>query len=59
MDINFPVCNEKENLGDVIGRMIQKDVQDMPVLDKENRIVANLDILDLLELWIKKGEALF
>lgn len=59
MDINFPVCHENERLGDVIARMIQKDVQDMPVLDKEGRVVANLDMLDLLDLWVKRGEELF
>ncbi len=59
MDINFPVCHEKERLGDVIARMIQKDLQDMPVLDKEDRVVGNLDMLDLLELWVKRGEELF
>lgn len=59
MDINFPMCHENERLGDVIARMIQKDVLDMPVLDKEDRVVANLDMLDLLELWVKKGEELF
>jgi len=59
MDTDFPMCHENERLGDVIARMIQKDVLDMPVLDKEDHVVANLDMLDLLALWVKRGEDLF
>ena len=56
---NLPVCHEFEGLRDVIARMIQQDVQDIPVLDKEGRVVADLDILDLLELWVKSGGEVF
>ena len=56
---NLPVCHEYEGLREVIARMIQQDVQDIPVLDKESRVVADLDILDLLELWVRRGGEVF
>ena len=59
MDAGLSVCHEHECLHDVVTRMIERDVKDMPVLDQEGRIIADLDILDLLELWLKKGEEAF
>ena len=56
MDANFVVCREKELLRDVIDRMIERDVKDIPVVDREGRVIADLDVLDLLELWLKEGE---
>jgi len=35
------------------------NVTDMPVLDRQGRVVADLDILDLLELWLAKGQEAF
>ncbi|MFP3869198.1 MAG: CBS domain-containing protein [Desulfobacteraceae bacterium] len=59
MDADISSCQEQENLHEVIGRMIDRDSRDMPVLDQQGRVVADLDILDLLELWLKKGEEAF
>ena len=59
MAAGLGVCHEHECLHDVITRMIERNVKDMPVLDKEGRIIADLDILDLLELWLEKGEKAF
>lgn len=56
MDANIIVCREKELLRDVIDRMIERDVKDIPVVDREGRVIADLDVLDLLELWLKEGE---
>lgn len=59
MDTGLSICHEHECLHDVITRMIERNVKDMPVVDKEGRIIADLDILDLLELWLKKGKEAF
>lgn len=59
MDAALIICHEHEWLHDVVARMIERNVKDMPVVDQEGRIIADLDILDLLELWLKKGEEAF
>ena len=59
MDAGLSTCHEHECLHDVVIRMIERNVKDMPVVDQEGRIIADLDILDLLELWLKKGEEAF
>jgi CBS domain-containing protein len=59
MDTAPPVCGEHEKLETVLGIMIERNVKDMPVIDQNGRVIADLDILDLLELWLKKGEVAF
>ncbi len=56
METGVTVCYENEKLGEVITRMVAHNVKDMPVIDLKRRVIANLDILDILELWLKKGE---
>ena len=59
MDADLIVCRDHERLQDVITRMIERDVKDMAVIDQEGRVIADLDILDLLQLWLKAGEEVF
>jgi CBS domain-containing protein len=59
MDAGLIICHEHEWLHDVVTRMIERNVKDMPVVDPKGRIIADLDILDLLELWLRKGEKVF
>jgi CBS domain-containing protein len=59
MDADLIVCRDHERLQDVITRMIERDVKDMAVIDQEGRVIADLDILDLLQLWLKTGEEIF
>lgn len=59
MALDLPYCLREETLGDAVSRMMETNVTDMPVLDQEGRVVADLDILDLLELWLKKGQKAF
>lgn len=59
MDAAPPVCVENEKLEDVLGRMIESNIKDLPVIDPEGRVIADLDILDLLEYWLKMGEKAF
>lgn len=59
MDAALIICHEHEWLHDVLTRMIERNVKDIPVVDQQGRIIADLDILDLLELWLKKGEKAF
>jgi len=39
--------------------MIEHNITHIPLIDREGRVIADLDILDLLELWLKKGEEIF
>jgi CBS domain-containing protein len=59
MTLDLPYCLIDETLGEAVGRMMETNVTDMPVLDQEGRVVADLDILDLLELWLRRGEKAF
>ncbi|MCK4603720.1 MAG: CBS domain-containing protein [Deltaproteobacteria bacterium] len=52
-------CHKHEKLHDVIVRMIEHDITHIPLIDTEGRVISDLDILDLLELWLKKGEEIF
>jgi CBS domain-containing protein len=59
MTLDLPSCLIDETLADAVGRMMETNVTDMPVLDQEGRVVADLDILDLLELWLRRGNRAF
>jgi CBS domain-containing protein len=59
MDTDTVICYEDESLHCVIGRMMEADLTDIPVLDHDRRVIADLDILDLLALWLQKGEEVF
>ncbi len=57
---DYPVsCRKHERLHDVITRMIEHNITHIPLIDRESRVISDLDILDLLELWLKKGEEIF
>lgn len=59
MDADLAVCHEHEKLHDVIVRMNERNINDIPVLNPEGRVIADLDILDLLKLWLKEGNEAF
>ncbi len=59
MSLDPPSCLADETLADAVSRMMASNVTDMPVLDHEGRVVADLDILDLLELWLDRGQKAF
>lgn len=52
-------CYEDETLHDIVIRMNEWDALDVPVLNRQGRIIADLDILCLLELWLQKGNEAF
>ncbi len=52
MDTDIPVCTPEEDLGPVISRMMDYDASDIPVVDGHKHIIADLDILDILEFWL-------
>lgn len=52
-------CRKHERSHDLIARMIEHNITHIPLIDREGRVIADLDILDLLELWLKKGEEIF
>jgi len=59
MTPNPPSCLADESLAVAVSKMMVSNVTDMPVLDQDGRVVADLDILDLLELWLAKGQEAF
>lgn len=59
MNPDLIVCRENDSLHDIIVRMNEWDVLDIPVLDREGKVIADLDVLCLLELWLKKGDEAF
>jgi CBS domain-containing protein len=59
MNPDLIVCHENDTLHDIIVRMNEWDVLDIPVLDQAGRVIADLDVLCLLELWLKKGDEAF
>ena len=59
MTLDLPYCLTDETLAEAVSRMMEANVTDMPVLDQEGRLVADLDILDLLDLWLRKGQKAF
>jgi CBS domain-containing protein len=55
METGLPTCQEHESLQEVISRLIEGNLKDLPVLDRDGRLIADLDILCLLELWLLRG----
>jgi predicted transcriptional regulator len=58
MDTDPVVCRRSERILDATARMIECDVNDMPILDDRGRVIGNLDILQLLDLWLKEEKEL-
>jgi CBS domain-containing protein len=48
MQKNTLVATEEEAVGSVLKRMIGANVKEIPVLDREKRVVADITIVDLL-----------
>jgi len=59
MESGLATCREDEDLQEVISRMVESNQKDLPVLDRTGRLIGDLDILCLMELWLLKGEARF
>ncbi|MEA3280474.1 MAG: CBS domain-containing protein, partial [Thermodesulfobacteriota bacterium] len=47
------VATENEEVGMVLKRMIRTKVHDIPVLDDEKRVVADITLIDLLRFLVK------
>lgn len=56
MQKNTVVATEGEKLKQVLKRMIRTGVEDIPVLDKEKRIIADLTLADLLRFVVNSNE---
>ncbi len=48
MQKNTVVATEEEEVGKVLRRMLGANVKEIPVLDREKRVVADITIVDLL-----------
>lgn len=55
LDADMLVCNLDQTLHDVLVTMNEKEAVAVPVLDREGRLIADIDILDLLERWLNLG----
>lgn len=47
------VTTENELVGTMLKKMIRGNVKEIPVLDREKRVIANLTIVDLLQFLIE------
>jgi CBS domain-containing protein len=56
MQKNPVATTEEEEVGIVFSRMIKTNVKEIPVLDTEKRVIADLTMVDLLEFLIDTGE---
>lgn len=59
MDADLVVCRLDEPLHDVLIRLNETGLSDLPVVDDEGRLIADIDILDLLERWLNLGNEAF
>jgi CBS domain-containing protein len=59
METGLTTCRLHESLQDAISRLIEGNLKDLPVVDQDGRLIADLDILCFLELWLLQGEAFF
>ena len=59
MQKNPAFTTENELVETLLKKMIQRKVQEIPVLDKEKRVIANLTIVDLLRFLIKSNQNSF
>ncbi len=56
MQKNTVVATEKEEVKQVLKRMIRTGVKEIPVLDKDKRIIADLTLTDLLRFVVNSDE---
>jgi len=56
MQKNTIVATEEEKIKTVLKRMIRTGVEDIPVLDKEKRIIADLTLADLLRFVVNSED---
>ena len=53
MQKNPVFTTENELVETLLKKIIQRKVQEIPVIDREKRVIANLTIVDLLRFLIK------
>jgi len=56
MQKNTVVATEEEEVKQVLKRMIRTGVKEIPILDKEKRIIADLTLADLLRFVVNSNE---
>ena len=56
MQKNPLFTTENELLETLLTKIIQRRVQEIPVIDKEKRVIANLTIVDLLRFLIESSK---
>jgi len=59
MNADLVVCRLDETMHDVLVRMNESGLTDLPVIDQGGRLIADIDILDLLERWLSLGNEAF
>jgi len=55
-DMMLPPIYVKENntVKDAFSLMMKNDLEEIPVVDNDLRVIGDLNMLELLELWLKK-----
>lgn len=56
MQKNTLVATEEEEVGSLLRRMLGANVKEIPVLDKEKRVLADITIVDLLRFLFESTE---
>ena len=49
-------CRLDEDVEEVIERLLEMDIEEMPVIDADGKIVARFGLTNILELWLKERE---
>ena len=49
-------CRLDEDVEKVIERLLEMDIEEMPVIDADGKIVARFGLTNILELWLKERE---
>lgn len=54
--ISYPPVwvTEDDNLDKALRLMIENELEEIPVVDKDLRVIGDLNLLELLSIWIKK-----
>lgn len=57
-DIMYPnniFVKDDENLETALDRMYENDLEEIPVVDDDMRVIGELDLLELLTAWLEKA----
>lgn len=48
-------AKDEDNLETVLNRMLENDIEEIPVVDDRMRVIGELNLLELLTAWLEKA----